>query len=67
MRYGCSDEHNRKQLPKLEICITSAIKLERFHKELVMNIETSDRWQIAAEILNLKGVNKLWEHHKLQN
>lgn len=59
MQYGCSDEHNRKHLPKLEICITSAIKLQKFHKEVVMNIETSDRWQIAAEILNLKGVNKL--------
>jgi hypothetical protein len=59
MRYGCSYEHNRKHLPKLEISITSAIKLQRFHKEVVMNTETSDRWQIAAEILNLKGVNKL--------
>jgi len=59
MRYVCCDEHNTKLLPKLEICITSAIKLQRFHKEVVMNIETSDRRQIAAEILNVKRVNKL--------
>jgi len=67
MRYGFSNERNKKHLPKLEICITSVIKLQRFHKQVVINIETSDRWQIAAEILNVKGVNKLGVQHKLQN